>query len=272
MRKIENTREIQECLLQILLYFQSFCQAHGLRFFLSNGTLLGAVKYQGFIPWDDDVDLLMPREDYQRMMELWEENDRYDLLAHQRDENWRVPYAKLSDRRTVMQETTADFGLPGGLAIDVFPLDPWVGGEKQAKLQARRCSLLRRCCSASLEQSFFTPKTGAQKGILYLIWRFSRGMGWKWWYNRISAQTRRGARADHPAWLGSVAWALYGWREVVPAEVFDSAVPVTFEGHSFPAPVGYDRYLHSLYGDYHQDPPEDQQKTHHSIAVWWKDE
>ena len=72
--------------------------------------------------------------------------------------------------------------------------------------------------------------------------------------------------------MGCVAWSLYGRREVIPAEVFASTVPVEFEGDSYPAPVGYDQYLRSLYGEYEADPPEEEQYPHHHMTAWWRDQ
>ena len=84
MRKIETVDELKKIELDILLYFSQFCEKHGLRYFLAYGTLIGAVRHQGFIPWDDDIDIQMPREDYNKLIELYEKentNVRYELVS-----------------------------------------------------------------------------------------------------------------------------------------------------------------------------------------------
>ena len=148
MTEITNLREIQLLELGILQHLADICRKHGIRFFLSNGTLLGAVKYGKFIPWDDDVDILMPRADYDCLMHLPDiDTACYRLFSQERMPAWRLPFAKLCDMRTEKRETSANFGLPTGLDIDIFPIDVWSGGERQA----RRCGLWRRGVSAAVE-------------------------------------------------------------------------------------------------------------------------
>lgn len=272
MRKIDDVKEIQEILLENLIFLKKICDKHDLKFFLSNGTLLGAVKYGAFIPWDDDADVFMPREDYNKLLELENINDEFhELMAKEKNQIWNMPYAKLRDKRTLLKETSADFGLENGVAIDIFPLDSWYGNQKQAILQAKYCGLLRRFLSAAVEERFISPKKGISRVILYCIWKYSRFRGVKVFYDKIIKETNRG-NDKKTLFKGSVAWSLYGKKEVIPADVFDESAEVWFCEERFPIPRGYDVYLRSLYGDYFKDPPKEKQKTHHDITVWWKDE
>ena len=153
-------------MLANLVNFDSICKKNGLTYFLSNGTLLGAVKYQGFVPWDDDIDIFMPRRDYERLLKIEDfDEGPYELMAKERNSKWRVPYAKIKDKRTRVQETTADFGLGNGLSIDVFPMDNWGENKSKSLKKAKYCGLLRRFLTASLETKFTTPKTGIKKLI-----------------------------------------------------------------------------------------------------------
>ena len=267
MTEITDLREIQLLELGILRHLADVCRKHGIRFFLSNGTLLGAVKYGKFIPWDDDVDILMPRADYDRLMRLPDiDTARYRLFAQERVPAWRLPFAKLCDMRTEKRETSADFGLPAGLDIDIFPIDVWSGGARQAQ----RCGLWRRGVSAAVEEEFTSPRTGWKRLVLHTFWRVSRRLGSGFFCRRIAAEVRRGQNVKNPAYMGCVVWSLYGRRELLAAEVFRDETEVTFEGERYPAPAGYDRYLRSLYGDYRPDPPPEKQISHHHFRVRYR--
>ena len=104
--------------------------------------------------------------------------------------------------------------------------------------------------------------------MLYIFWLISHLLGSKFFCRRILAEVRRGQAVPAPEYLGCVAWSLYGGKELIPAEVFASSVPLSFEGAEYAAPVGYDTYLRRLYGDYIPDPPPEKQVTHHSFRIW----
>lgn len=268
MTEITDLNQIKQIETEILRRFATVCEQNGLQFFLSNGTLLGAVKYRGFIPWDDDIDVFMPRADYERLMQIDEiDEGPFRLMSRERVPAWRLPFAKLCDRRTIKREGSADFGAEYGLEIDIFPLDVWSG----EKGQAFRCGLWRRGLSASVKTRFETPKTGWRKAVLFGVWCLSRAVGHRFFLRRIDREIARGKRVSRPAFVGSVAWSLYGMREHIPAECFSGTAAVSFEGADYPAPVGYDVYLQSMYGDYHLDPPPEKQITHHFFRVWKKE-
>lgn len=269
--QIDDIKEIQKLHYESLQYLKRICEENGLKYFLSNGTLLGAVKYQGFIPWDDDVDILMPREDYDKLLSLPNiENDKYQLFAKEKYANWKMPYAKLSLKSTVLQETSADYGCSCGLAIDIFPLDNWGKHLATSKIIASYDSLLRRFLTASIEKNFYTPKKGIRKFILYMIWLYSRMMGSDFHYRCIMKQCVRANKSLKENFIGSVAWAPYGAKEVMPKEVFNKSINLKFGDETYSAPIGYDFYLKSLYGNYQIDPPIEKQKSNHVIKVWYK--
>ena len=271
MEQITDIKEVQGVLNGLLRHFAEVCERNGLRYYLSNGTLLGAVKYQGFIPWDDDVDVLMPREDYNKLIQLEEINTAaYRLRATETCATWKIPFAKLSDERTVCKETTADFGCELGICMDIFPLDNWSGNHKTAVREATWGGLLRRFVSASIEETFYSPRRGWRRVILYGNWCFSRLCGVTFFRKRIDRMTQKHA-ASPTGNVGCIAWAAYGRREVIPTGEFAETVQVTFEGRQYPAAGGYDAYLRRMYGDYEQDPPMDRQKTHHAFAIYRKD-
>ena len=123
-----NKNEIKKIELEILKHFTNICDSYGLRYFLAGGTLLGAVRHKGFIPWDDDIDVFMPRPDYEIFIHLFEKinTSRYLKLSHpwdnQNETYLHIPYLKIIDTRTIKYEKGCNKS-HGGLDIDVFPID-----------------------------------------------------------------------------------------------------------------------------------------------------
>ena len=168
--------------------------------------------------------------------------------------------------RTLKIENSADFGMEYGLEMDIFPLDAWSGG----KMQAIRCGVWRRGLSAAVKDRFESRKSGVQRGILFGIWKISRFLGFQFFLNRIDLEICLGRKKTFPKYMGSVAWSLYGSKELIPAKVFGKTVMVEFEGDFYTAPDGYDQYLRQLYGRYEDDPPVEMQRTHHQFQVSWR--
>ncbi len=271
MQEITQIREKQLRLTRLLEGFRRICEEKGLTFWLSNGTLLGAVKYGGFIPWDDDVDIMMPREDYDRFVALTAEDTApWQLICREQTPGWKYPYAKLTDPETLVREGEFDLGAEYGLFLDIFPVDSWVGNYRLACLQARYCGLLCRFLYTSTSASFQTRKRGLKRGILWGIYLFSKTFGSEVFCRGILGQARRGRQQKTAPYIGSICWAPYGVREVLDRTWFDTLTQVRFEGNAYPAPGGYEQYLTRFYGDYRKDPPPEKQKSNHAMRVWIK--
>ena len=258
--------EIKEIELNILKEFHAFCEENGIRYFISHGTLLGTIRYKGFIPWDDDIDVLVPREDYDRLIRIYKDSEQYRLFSFEKDERFLFPYAKLCDMTTRKIETGDDDGLKLGLDMDIFPLDAWDNDKKRAfrEVKRQRRAMFHLNLSKLNKPDSIHPLKRLIKGILMI---FSKMVGSKYYVRRLIKEARRHSY-EGSAYLGGKAWNVYGKRDVLPAEVFDHPIKVEFEGCTFWAPVGYDTFLTSLYGDYLPEPPPEKRKTHHVFKAY----
>lgn len=264
--KLLTLDEIKQAELELLRVFDSFCRAHQIRYFLSYGTLLGAVKYKGFIPWDDDVDVLVPREDYDRLVAAFRDHDNIRLLSYEREKRYLFPFAKLCDMSIIKDEVGNNNGLRLGLSLDVFPLDAWASDPAEAVRESRRIGNAMRALGLSkLEKpNASTALKRAVQSVLIIAGRLCTP---EYFLRRIIRLSCREEQRGS-AYLGCKSWCIYGSREILPAEVFADTIEVEFEGSRFPAPAGFDMYLRSLYGDYHQDPPPEKQKSHHHFIAY----
>lgn len=116
-----SEEEIRRVQIQVLQEFRDFCEEHDITYSLCQGTLLGAIRHKGFVPWDDDIDVMMPRSDYERLLKLYKSN-HYTLHHYSTCKPYIYSYAKMSDNRTVMKEGKV-YDCELGVNIDIFPID-----------------------------------------------------------------------------------------------------------------------------------------------------
>lgn len=250
-----TTREIQLSCLEVLKAFDGLCRAKNLTYFLSGGTLLGAIRHQGFIPWDDDVDVMMPRADYERLLGLKDAR-----IYSAETGNYGRPWARMADESTCRSSEALFSGDTSGTYIDIFPIDGVPEGACAAKLFYRRIRLYDMLWRTAMRNSI--GKNERMRRLKRLASALLRPIGPKPFarrMNRIAMSQGYGGK-----YRGVSMITHYGAREKMPAEVFDRAVEVDFEGLRLPAPCGYDTYLTRLYGDYMQLPPEHRRVTHNA--------
>jgi len=258
--------ELKDIELGILNVFDAFCRENRIRYFLCNGTLLGAVKYKKFIPWDDDIDLLIPREDYDRMISLFQDSDRYRLFAFEKNPDFRYPMAKLCDMTTYKDESPYDNGVKLGVDIDLFPLDAWDDDFERAKKEVKYIKRNMMYLGLTKVKNIEEPNF-AKRMIKRILQAFCKALGSGYFVKKINRASHK-SHQEGKRYLGCKAWCIYGEREIIPADVFAETIDIEFEGQQFPAPQGYDAYLTSLYGDYMPEPPKEKQKTHHTFKAY----
>lgn len=262
-----SLNEIKHIELGILKHFKAFCDENNIKYYLSNGTLLGAVKYGGFIPWDDDIDVFVPRDDYNKLMRLYNDSEKYVLFSFERNKKFRFPFAKLCDMTTRKEELNINNGVCLGVDIDIFPLDAWHSELGTAKVELEifnrylyflNLVKLKKADSSDLIKRLIktmiiviSNKIGLSSVVIKRIIAIATH------HHNVNSE-----------YLGCKVWAVYGEREIIPAKVFSDTIEVKFEGEIFPAPIGYDAYLRSLYGDYMLEPPLEKQKTHHNFKAY----
>lgn len=269
-----SLKESQELSFQILEVFASFCLEHDLRYTLCGGTLLGAVRHGGFIPWDDDIDVFMPRPDYERMLDLTVRknpivNGRY--LFQNAENGLPKPATRLQDLQTkifgrmVKGET---YGC-AGLWVDIIPLD----GMPESHLKLRTLFCLRDCLDTLNRQCFAVPGKGSStlKGMLKcLTIPIARLIGSE---RLIKSLNTLSYRLDYSSskYIGAISSGLYGVGERMERMEFEKYAEKEFEGHLFPVMGCWDSYLTGIYGDYMQLPPLEKRKTH-EVDAWLLDD
>lgn len=251
--------EIKKIEVSILDYIVSICNKHNIKYFLSYGTLLGAVRHKGFIPWDDDIDISLLRPDYEILISLiLIDNDKnYKLLTSNTD-GYYYSFAKIVDTRTKVLEKNLSVNDNMGVWIDIFPLD---GVEKSKSFHSWIIQFLDKCRAASINIAF--PKEKYHK-IMYLPWKLSRFIGYNYFLKIIIKMSKKYSISKS----SFVAHMPESYSFCIPKHIMESTTEVLFEGKYYKAPADYDTYLKIHYGNYMQLPPKEKQINHCMKAIF----
>ena len=258
-------REIQLTELEILLEFDKLCRQNGLRYSLAGGTLLGAVRHKGFIPWDDDIDVCMPRPDYERLKELVKKNalsERYYVTTDS-EKNAVYPFLKLQDRTVEIAEER--FNEVQNLWVDIFPVDGLPSDERKLKKIYKKSSLYRKIIVFEKWKNLKAYGGKHNKFTAFFIKIFVKLYGVK---RAVRNSIKLALQYDYETsdYVGVVTWGCYGIGERMLKKEYEQFVEMSFEGHQFRAMGCWDSYLHGIYGDYMQLPPAEKRVTHNIKA------
>ena len=262
MRKLSSD-EIKNIELNILLEFKKVCDENNLRFNLSGGTLLGAIRHKGFIPWDDDIDVCMPRPDYEKLFEVTKNNDgmlnSYLQLASVENDKYLYPFAKVFDLRTNLNQKYRNDG--NSLWIDIMPVDGVSEDFEEVEetyKKAKHYRDLLALCNANPKEG----KTRFKKMFKKFVIPFVRLRGERYYCNKINEIAQK-VPYGSTKYVGAITWGLYGAKgEVMALDEYEKQVFVEFEGYQMPTYSCYKSYLTNMYGDYMQLPPVEKRVTH----------
>ena len=258
MKQITDNRELRRIQLDILDRVVDYCSRHNLRYFLSSGTLLGAVRHKGYIPWDDDIDLYMPRNDYNELVKSFSDPSGTLELKSQGSKNYLYTFAKVCNKHTLLLEDEVP-GFELGINIDIFPVDYITDDINKRKKLWKWKKTLYRIRRAKLQNTCFldsrfnylcyryvpVPIIVIDK-IIHKLFQDNEPTG------TMCNLTESGGRYD-----GCFS------RECIEG----TPIEVEFEGKKYKAMHGWKKYLEATYGsDYMQLPPVDQRVTHHFLA------
>ncbi len=262
MTKILTREEIQCRELKLLAYFDGFMRKHNLTYFMSGGTLLGAVRHKGFIPWDDDADLMMPRDDYEKLLSLFKDEDEYRLSSIETDPEYQYPYARLWDPATEIEWSNYDTEKIG-VFVDIFPIDGFPDSRLLSDIHVINIRLLTELWHTVMKAG---PGNDLHfKKLRKMVRPFLKDDP-QVYLRRINKAGKRYSWKNS-RFAGVSTLTHYMFKERNPKNIYEETVYLPFEHLSLPAPSGYSTYLTNLYGDYMTPPPESARKTDHTFAV-----
>ncbi|MDP4119535.1 MAG: LicD family protein [Bacillota bacterium] len=261
----ETLCSLQEKELEGLLYFKEFCEENGLLFYFCGGCCIGTLRNKGFIPWDDDIDVFMPRSDYEMLTKLWKKkskNPRFVLLRNSDDQFTGNIFTTMVDTKyTFVKENIAHLPIPHGIPIDIFPLDGCPKGMKR-RLQVFWAMIYCLFGAQVVPEKHGGIVSFGSKILLSLV--KSKKMRTKIW--QFCEKQMSKYPIDECEYITEICAGPQYMMNEYPKHIFKSAVYKTFEGYEMPIPVGYDEYLKIAFGDYMELPPEEKRKPHHDIV------
>lgn len=248
-----DRQQIREKQMEIVDEVDRICRENHLRYSLCGGTLLGAIRHQGYIPWDDDIDIILPYPDYCRLFELLKQNEKYRPISIWEDgQEFPMMFGRIESTDTRMKLWEYPFLFEMGIYIDVFPT--WgLPDDEEARL--KHYDEIRKLKTALLESYVRYPDAGGEE------------------IARRNEIVSRAYRLIEEVPFDEAQYVAYaagknGIKEIVPKRIYDSFTEMKFENRKYMCMDGYDVYLSSLYGDYMTPPPKGEQGTTHSFVAY----
>lgn len=264
-------RQVQLVQLEILKEVDSLCKKHDINYWLAGGTQLGAVRHNGFIPWDDDLDIAMLRDDYERFINVAQKelDERYFVQTWDTDPFFALPITKIRKKGTLFVEAgSCKSKLNQGIFIDVFPYDAWCENEMEREHRAKLMYLYYKLL---LVKSKYSPwlNGGSFNIKKWLAYTPVRAISviipketMKKKYFKLQTAERQNVNSEYVFGSGEPQNIRSPMRRVV----VEKLVLHQFEDMQAPIPCNFDEYLSKAYGDYMKLPPEDKRGNWHTVS------
>lgn len=261
-----NLQETKQIQLDILQSIHNCCMKNGIKYSICGGTLIGAIRHKGFIPWDDDIDIFLLREEYDKLINSFKDDSgRYILHCLENDPKYNYPFAKVEDSRTLIAEKVTAYRI--GVNIDVFPVDNCWDTEEESLAYIRGAKKKQTLYKGRLvipgkRNSFITRLSiyGVKMITCFKSLRSLAGM--------LSRYAKGGK--ENSKYVATMVSG-YGVKELQLRSNFSNFIMLPFEDREFQAIKEYDRYLTRVYGDYMKLPPIEERFSPHTISeMFWK--
>ena len=271
-----STKDMQGISLEVLKIISDICEQNGFRYFLIYGTLIGAIRHQGFIPWDDDIDIMMPRPDYDGFLAYFEshKDDYPDLKLFNPKTCKDYPYmiSRVSNQKyEIIMDNEKKYGM--GVFVDIYPFDGAGNTFPEAIKFANRGDRLSSLCFQSTREHFTTLGTtsGLKKIIKLPAFVLAKVIGKEYFQTKL-AKLANVKEYDRSEYVCCVVWMSNGARELFKRELFDDFEYKKFDKYKFRVPKRFDEILKQNYGNYMELPPEKDRVGHHFYKAYFKND
>lgn len=264
MREVtfEESRTIQ---LDILRDIDSACREHGIKYSLSMGTLIGAIRHKGFIPWDDDIDLMMTRDEIEKFISVYD--GKYRIIDVETNKDWWDSYTRIVDDKTRCDFKNTPYDVKHGIWVSIIPIDNIPDDDTEwQRMRNKMVSVYRLC---KLYAAKWSEERGSIRNCIRLILKFFvKLIPVSFWARKAKKILTSYANVITKRKTRMIFWC----KDVAfPSNIFDKYIDIPFEDATVMAIADYDTLLRSLYGDYMKLPPKEEQVPGHDYDVYWLD-
>ena len=274
MEKI-GLRDVQKVALNVLVKIDEICRKLNLEYALAYGTLIGAVRHKGFIPWDDDVDIMMPRSDYETLIKYFQDHadelKPLELFNYKTNKKYPYMICRVSDSRYILDVyNEKDYGL--GVFVDIYPLDGAGNSIQQYTKLKKRTSRYVSMCFLSTRNKIKRENTKSLLKFILKIPAFviSKIIGKEYFMNKLEKEANT-YNYENSKYVGCIVWASDdGVKGIIEKSWFDKKIEMSFENNSFMVPSEYDKILSRIYGNYMELPNEKDRIAHHYYDAYKK--
>lgn len=262
-----SLQEIKDIQFDILKETAKYLDARDLRYYLTGGTLLGAIRHKGFIPWDDDIDIQMPRPDFEKFCEICKESikDKYELYTFKNNPTHARMFARMVDTTVLYDNRFFEKKYISHLGIDIFPMDgaPPPGAEREKYFKEVRRIQNNFLWSQAKPFTGANPIRAVAKTVAMIPAKIK---GREYFFDEMEKLIKKYPYEE--AKEVGILTAVYMEKEIMPKSAYDEVTDLAFEGETFHATKEWDAYLKGLYGDYMTPPPESERTRKHAFEAY----